>query len=71
LHQWADRPPMVGTMDRENQGRIWAIAHEIWELEGRPDGQSARHWKMARAQIARGQSEPRDQSRGGLASATG
>ena len=22
-------------------------AHEIWELEGRPDGQAERHWREA------------------------
>jgi len=27
--------------------RIEQLAHEIWEAEGRPDGQSARHWAMA------------------------
>ncbi len=27
--------------------RIQQLAHEIWEAEGRPDGQSARHWAMA------------------------
>jgi hypothetical protein len=27
--------------------RIEHLAHEIWEAEGRPDGQSARHWAMA------------------------
>lgn len=27
--------------------RIQQLAHEIWEADGRPDGQSARHWAMA------------------------
>lgn len=27
--------------------RIGELAHAIWEAEGRPDGQSARHWAMA------------------------
>lgn len=27
--------------------RIGRLAHEIWEAEGRPEGQSLRHWSMA------------------------
>lgn len=27
--------------------RIRELAYEIWETEGRPDGQDARHWEMA------------------------
>jgi Protein of unknown function (DUF2934) len=30
--------------DRE---KISELAHLIWESEGRPEGQSERHWKMA------------------------
>ncbi|QXI30686.1 DUF2934 domain-containing protein [Pseudomonas vanderleydeniana] len=28
--------------------RIREFAYQIWESEGRPDGQEARHWEMAR-----------------------
>ena len=30
-----------------NEQRIRELAHQIWESEGRPDGQDARHWEMA------------------------
>ncbi|RYY02336.1 MAG: DUF2934 domain-containing protein [Gammaproteobacteria bacterium] len=26
---------------------IRRVAHQIWEAEGKPDGQSDRHWKQA------------------------
>ena len=28
--------------------RIREFAYQIWESEGRPDGQQERHWEMAR-----------------------
>lgn len=31
----------------EIEARIRQLAHEIWEAEGRPDDQQARHWAMA------------------------
>lgn len=31
----------------ERQARIRQLAEEIWEAEGRPDGQELRHWGMA------------------------
>ena len=31
----------------EREARIRQLAEEIWEAEGRPDGQSLRHWGMA------------------------
>lgn len=31
----------------ERHARISQIAHSIWESEGRPSGQEARHWLMA------------------------
>lgn len=34
-------------MNTEDQ-RIRQFAYEIWEAEGRPEGQDARHWEMAR-----------------------
>jgi len=27
--------------------RIRELAYQIWETEGRPDGQEARHWELA------------------------
>jgi hypothetical protein len=35
----------TGAADRHQ--RITQLAHEIWEAEGRPEGQSLRHWGMA------------------------
>ena len=32
---------------RERRQRIEALAHQIWEAEGRPDDQQQRHWHMA------------------------
>ncbi|GHH54774.1 MULTISPECIES: DUF2934 domain-containing protein [Gammaproteobacteria] len=35
-------------MDAEQRKRrIQQLAREIWEAEGRPDGQELRHWAMA------------------------
>ncbi|EJF70919.1 hypothetical protein A462_16020 [Pseudomonas sp. Ag1] len=28
--------------------RIRELAHQIWESEGKPHGEDARHWEMAR-----------------------
>lgn len=30
-----------------NEYRIRDVAHQIWEAEGRPEGQAVRHWTMA------------------------
>lgn len=30
-----------------NEQRIRELAYQIWESEGRPEGQDARHWQMA------------------------
>ncbi|MCY1401224.1 hypothetical protein D3C76_817640 [compost metagenome] len=32
-----------------DETRVRELAHQIWESEGRPDGQEERHWKMARS----------------------
>lgn len=32
---------------RQRDARIQQLAREIWEAEGRPDGQELRHWAMA------------------------
>lgn len=44
--------------------RIREFAYPIWESEGKPDGQQARHWDMARTlaqaeALAPGNAEPR------------
>ncbi len=31
----------------ERQQRTEHLAHQIWEAEGRPEGQQERHWHMA------------------------
>jgi hypothetical protein len=33
--------------DVQRNQRIEQLAREIWEAEGRPDGQAERHWAMA------------------------
>ena len=30
-----------------NEKRIRELAYQIWESEGRPHGQEAKHWEMA------------------------
>lgn len=30
-----------------NEQRIRELAYQIWESEGRPEGEDARHWQMA------------------------
>lgn len=32
-----------------DEARIRELAHQIWESEGRPEGQAERHWRMARS----------------------
>lgn len=31
-----------------DEKRVHEFAYQIWESEGKPDGQEARHWEMAR-----------------------
>ena len=33
--------------EHQREARVRVLAKEIWEAEGRPDGESARHWAMA------------------------
>jgi len=33
--------------ENERRERIGGLARQIWEAEGRPDGQDQRHWLMA------------------------
>jgi len=35
----------------DNEQRIREVAFRLWEQEGYPDGQSERHWHMAREMI--------------------
>lgn len=32
-----------------NERRVSELAYQIWESEGRPEGQQDRHWRMARS----------------------
>lgn len=36
----------------KDEARIRTRAYEIWEQEGRPDGEHANHWQQALAQLA-------------------
>ncbi|TWS97336.1 DUF2934 domain-containing protein [Reyranella sp. CPCC 100927] len=42
-------------VDREE--RIRQRAHEIWEMEGRPDGRDQEHWERAHREIDAKQGE--------------
>src|SRR4051812_33977246 len=37
---------------QEDEARIRARAHQIWEEEGRPEGRAQEHWDKARELIA-------------------
>jgi hypothetical protein len=39
-------------VSKELEARIRARAHQIWEEEGRPEGQEHAHWEKARTLIA-------------------
>ncbi|MEN5366129.1 DUF2934 domain-containing protein [Stenotrophomonas sp. TWI273] len=38
--------------DVQKQYRTQELARQIWEAEGRPDGQADRHWRMAEQLVA-------------------
>lgn len=38
-------------MDSKKEERIETRAHEIWEREGRPEGEHERHWHQAAREI--------------------
>jgi len=38
--------------DAQRQQRTQELARQIWEAEGRPDGQADRHWRMAEQLVA-------------------
>lgn len=40
-----------------DQDRVRQLAYQIWESEGKPEGQEARHWDMARKLAESEQSE--------------
>ena len=52
----------------ERQRRTQELARQIWEAEGRPDGQELRHWGMAErlvdAEVTASGSDP-DEDAGG------
>jgi hypothetical protein len=37
--------------DTDNDQRIRELAFQLWEQEGRPEGQADRHWAMAKSII--------------------
>jgi hypothetical protein len=51
-------------MNADNrEERIRQMAHRIWESEGRPQGQEARHWHMAERLVEASEREPEDGER--------
>lgn len=42
-----------------NEQVVRKFAHQIWESEGKPEGQAARHWEMA-CKLAEGETGPAD-----------
>lgn len=42
-----------------NEQVVRKFAHQIWESEGKPEGQASRHWEMA-CQLAAGETGPAD-----------
>jgi hypothetical protein len=42
----------------DKEERIRARAHEIWESEGKPEGQEAVHWDRAELEIMREDAKP-------------
>jgi Protein of unknown function (DUF2934) len=47
-------------IDGGNEQRIRELAFQLWEQDGHLDGQSDRHWEMARSIIAREDAERRE-----------
>lgn len=43
----------------EHEHVVRKFAHQIWESEGKPDGQAERHWEMA-CKLAAGEVGPAD-----------
>ena len=42
-----------GQEDRDREARIRRRAHEIWEAEGKPEGQADSHWSRAAEDLDR------------------
>ena len=53
-----------GQEEQDRTARIRKRAHEIWEAEGRPEGQADRHWSRAAEDLDR---EDADIQREGIA----
>jgi len=49
----------------ERRQRTEQLAHQIWEAEGRPEGQQERHWHMAERLVAAEQAVRELGSQGG------
>lgn len=49
-------------LEADRRQRITQLAHEIWEAEGRPQGQSLRHWGMAERLVEAEDRYAREQS---------
>lgn len=47
--------PLPPLDDADRRERIARLAHQIWESEGRPEGQSLRHWSMAERLVDAGE----------------
>lgn len=39
--------------EQDREAQIRQKAHDLWVAEGKPDGQAARHWKMAEDSLDR------------------
>lgn len=48
MSQKSTQTPIINTLDEiELEERKRVIAHQIWEEEGRPEGQAEQHWEKA------------------------
>jgi hypothetical protein len=52
-----------------DEKRVREFAYQIWESEGKPEGQEARHWEMARKLVAAEARTPGKSSRTSTAKA--
>ena len=55
-------------MDEARRQRLSERAHAVWEREGRPEGQSERHWATAEEEL---RAEEQEQGRAGAPDAGG
>jgi Protein of unknown function (DUF2934) len=56
-------PEWRKAMEQDRDERIRQRAYEIWESEGRPDGQATKHWEQAASEV--GASEGEGEQAGG------